>query len=209
MTDWMIRGPELVTCNCNWGCPCQFNSLPSAGNCRAAIAIRVDEGHFGSTRLNGLSLAALVSWPGAIHQGKGECLPIVDERASPEQRQALLAILSGQETQPGATVFAVFASTFETVHEPIFKPISIEIDLEGRVARVEVPGVLEASAEPIRNPVTGAPHRARVNLPQGFEYRMAEYASGAARSHGPIQLNFAGRHAHLANLHMTGEGVLD
>jgi hypothetical protein len=209
MTDWRIRGPEIVTCNCSWGCPCQFNSLPSEGNCQAAIAIRIDEGHFGPTRLDGLSVVVLAAWPGAIHEGRGECLPVVDERASPEQRQALLTILSGQETEPGATAFAVFASTFEKVHEPLFKPIRIEVDLERRVGRVEVPGVLEASAEPIRNPVTGAPHRARVTLPEGFEYRTAEFASGTTRSHGAIQLNLAGRHAHLAQLHMTGQGVVD
>ncbi len=69
-TDWMIRGPEIASCNCNYGCPCQFNSLPSDGTCRAA------------------------AWPGAIHQGHGEILPIVDERASAEQREALLKIMS-------------------------------------------------------------------------------------------------------------------
>jgi hypothetical protein len=209
MIDWKIRGPEIVICNCNWGCPCQFNSLPSEGNCRAAIAIRIDEGHFGSTRLDGLSAVILVAWPGAIHEGRGECLPVVDERASPEQREALLTILSGQESEPGATAFAVFASTFEKVHEPVFKRIAIEADVDGRIGRVEVPGLLEGSAEPIRNPVTGAPHSARITLPHGFEYRTAEVASGTARSKGPIQLNRASRHAPLAQLHMTGQGVID
>ena len=209
MIDWKIRGPEIVICNCSWGCPCQFNSLPSEGNCRAAIAIRIDEGHFGKTRLDGLSVAVLVAWPGAIHEGRGQCLPVIDERASPEQREALLTILSGQESEPGATVFGVFASTFEKVHEPLSKRISIELDVDGRKGRVVVPGLLESSAEPIRNPVTGAAHRARVNLPEGFEYRTAEFASGTVRAQGPIQLDIRGRHAHLAHLHMTGQGVVD
>jgi hypothetical protein len=67
--------------------------------------------------------------------------------------------------------------------------------------------VLESSAEPIRNPVTGAAHRARVTLPEGFEYHTAEFASGTVRAQGPIQLDITGRHAHLAQLHMTGQGV--
>jgi hypothetical protein len=209
MIDWKIRGPEIVICNCSYGCPCQFNSLPTEGNCRAAIAIRIDEGHFGKTRLDGLSVAVLVAWPGAIHEGRGQCLPVIDERASPEQREALLTILSGQESEPGATVFGVFASTFEKVHEPLSKPISIELDVDGRTGRVVVPGLLESSAEPIRNPVTGAEHRARVTLPEGFEYRTAEFASGTVRAQGPIQIDIKGRHAHLADLHMTGRGVLD
>jgi hypothetical protein len=207
MIDWKIRGPEVVICNCSFGCPCQFNSLPTEGNCRAAIAIRIDEGHFGKTRLDGLSVVVLAAWPGAIHEGRGQCLPVIDERASPEQREALLTILSGQESEPGATVFGVFASTFEKVHEPLSKPISIDLDVEGRVGQVKVPGLLESSAEPIRNPVTGAVHRARVTLPEGFEYHTAEFASGTVRAQGPIQLDITGRHAHLAQLHMTGQGV--
>ncbi len=209
MTEWKIRGPEIVTCNCNYGCPCQFNALPSEGNCRAAFGVRIDEGHFGSTRLDGLSLVALLAWPGAIHEGRGQCLPIIDERASPEQREALLTILSGQHSDPGATVFQVFASTLETVHEPIFKPITIEADVDGREGRIVVPGVLQATTEPIRNPVTGAAHRARVTLPQGFEYHTAEFASGTARATGPVPLDVRGRHARLSELHMTGRGVVD
>jgi hypothetical protein len=209
MIDWRLRGPELVTCNCNWGCPCQFNSRPTEGNCRAVFGLRIDEGHFGKTRLDGLSIVALLSWPGAIHEGHGKCQPIVDERANDEQRQALLTIMSGQETDPGATVFSVFASTYETVHEPLFKPISIDVEIGARNARIVVPGMLEATAEPIRNPVTGAAHQARVTLPHGFEYRTAEYASGTAQAKGTIPLGWAGRHAHLSNLHMTGRGVVD
>ena len=51
--DWLIRGPEISTCNCDWGCPCQFNSVPTYGNCRAAVAMRIDEGHFGDIDLTG------------------------------------------------------------------------------------------------------------------------------------------------------------
>lgn len=28
---WLIKGPEIVTCTCDFGCPCQFNSLPTRG----------------------------------------------------------------------------------------------------------------------------------------------------------------------------------
>lgn len=43
--DWMLKGPELTPCNCAWGCPCQFNSLPTNGNCRAAVAMHGFEYH--------------------------------------------------------------------------------------------------------------------------------------------------------------------
>ena len=93
--DWRIKGPELSVCNCQVGCPCQFNALPTHGHCRAAVAMRIDQGHFGDVPLDGLHWVSLVAWPGAIHEGDGQCLAVIDERADERQRTALLTILSG------------------------------------------------------------------------------------------------------------------
>jgi hypothetical protein len=204
--DWMIKGPELATCNCDFSCPCQFNALPTYGDCRAAVAMRIDEGHFGDVPLAGLSWVTLVAWPGPIHEGNGECLPVIDERADERQREALLKILAGEETAPGATIFSVFVTTFTTIHPPQFRPIEFSADIAARVGHFAVPGLIEAKAGPILNPVTGRPHRARVVLPEGFEYREAEYADGAARAGAPVTLDWASGHAHFAMLHMTPHG---
>jgi hypothetical protein len=40
--DWRIKGPQLSTCNCQVGCPCQFNALPTHGDCRAADPLALD-----------------------------------------------------------------------------------------------------------------------------------------------------------------------
>lgn len=205
--DWRIRGPSMTNCNCAWGCPCQFNALPTNGDCRAVVAMQVDEGHFGDVDLSGRRFAVLVAWPGAIHEGNGEALPIVDDGADERQREALLTIVSGGETEPGATIFNVFATTFATVHEPQFKPIDFDWDMEARKGRIRIEGLVESTIGPIRNPVTGDEHRAKVVLPHGFEYREAEYASGSARAAGPIALDFQDRHAHLAVLDMSPTGV--
>src|SRR5205085_12520038 len=37
--EWRVKATELANCNCAYGCPCQFNSLPTHGNCRAAVAM--------------------------------------------------------------------------------------------------------------------------------------------------------------------------
>jgi len=206
--DWRIRGPEIATCNCNYGCPCQFNALPSNGNCRASMAIRIDEGHFGKVRLDGLKVAAVLAWPGAVHEGHGEAQIIIDDRATPEQRDALMTIVSGQETEPFATFFAVYTAMCEKFHEPLSRPIEFKVDQEERTASFSVAGVVEAKTEPIRNPVTGNPHRARVTLPHGFEYNEAEYASSTWKSMGAIANDFDKRHAHLAMIHIGPNGVI-
>src|SRR5690606_12627021 len=137
--------------------------------------------------LDGLKAVAILAWPGAIHEGHGEVLPIVDECATAEQRKALLKILGGEETEEFATISNVVKATTDTVHEPLFKPIAFESDEDARIGRFSVEGIVEATAEPILNPVTGQPHRAKVVLPQGFEYLEAEYASSSTRTTGPIE----------------------
>jgi hypothetical protein len=101
--------------------------LPTHGDCRAVVGIQIDTGHHGNTRLDGLKVAGIFKWPGPIHEGNGEAAIVIDERATAPQREALLRILSGQDTEPGATIFNVFASTLVKLHEPIFSKIDFEV----------------------------------------------------------------------------------
>src|SRR5689334_22514813 len=109
MESWTLHGREFANCNCAYGCPCQFNALPTHGNCRAVVGIQVDKGNHGSVKLDGLRMAGIFRWPGPIHEGNGEAQPIVDVRADAAQRTAILKIMGGQDTKPGATMFNVFA----------------------------------------------------------------------------------------------------
>jgi hypothetical protein len=208
MTEWMIKGPEIATCNCDYSCPCQFNALPTYGDCRAAVAMRIDKGHYGKVKLDGLHWAALAAWPKAIHEGHGEILPIVDERATEEQRNALLTIMSGQDSEPGANFFQVFSTTIEKVHDPLFLPITFEVDMKSCEGHFSVPDVVQTKTHPIRNQVTGQPHHAKLVLREGFEFIEAEFAAGTTRSHGAITLDNKDKHAHIAMLHMTGTGIV-
>jgi len=207
-TKWTIKGREFVHCNCAAGCPCQFNSLPTHGDCKAVAAIQIEEGQHGGTDLSGLRIGMIVKWPGAIHEGRGQVVPIVDERADDKQREALLRIMSGLDTVPGSTFFHVFSQTFEKVHDPVFAPINLDVDVDGRTAKLEVPGWIEARGEPIKNPVTGEEHRARIHLPEGFEYDVCEVGQGWAKTQGPLDVQLEGSHAQFAKLHMTESGVV-
>ncbi len=180
--DWMIKGPKIGGCNCAYGCPCEFNALPTNGDCEGVEAMEIEEGWFGEVRLDGLRFAAAYRWPGAVHQGGGVSQGYIDERATEEQVDALFKILGGEEQKP-TTVFNIYGSTMDTELDPVFAPIEFACDIAARTASFSVPGHLEFSAEPIRNPVTGAPHRALIRLPEGFEFREAEMASGAFKGH--------------------------
>ena len=170
-TPWRIVAEETVSCNCAWGCPCQFNALPTHGRCEAIAAIRIREGHYGETKLNGVTFAAAYWWPGAIHEGNGIAQLVIDEKATPAQRTAILNIASGKE---GGTFFEIFASVVSQALEPMFVPIELKSDADKRVATLNVPGLGGFRMEPIKNPMTGEEHRARIQLPDGFEYKVAE-----------------------------------
>ena len=205
---WMLKGRNFSHCNCNYGCPCQFNALPNKGFCEAVMGLAIEEGHHGATRLDGLKFGGVFHWPGPIHEGHGEAQPVVDARATPAQREAILRIMSGQDTEPGATFFQVFASTLDKVHDPVFADIDLDIDIDARRARYVVPGLIEARGEPILNPVTREQHRVRIDMPGGFEFTQAEAGRGWARTRGAIPLALTDSHAHFARLHMTGTGVM-
>jgi hypothetical protein len=204
---WSIEGPHFVNCNCDYGCPCQFWGRPTDGTCRAVLAWRIDEGHYGDVRLDHLCAINTYAWPGPIHEGKGIMQSIVDERANEAQRRALVAILQGEGAEAGVVMYQIYRSMCTTVHEPLFKPIHLDVDIDALTARLSVPGLLETTLEPIRNKATGAPHRARIDLPFGKEFALAEVASGTTRATGKISLDFAHTHAHLVRNRLTSRGV--
>jgi hypothetical protein len=208
MTTWEIEARELINCSCSYGCPCQFSALPSNGKCEAIGGIVIDKGYHGDVRLDGSKIAFVLAWPGAIHEGKGRCQPIVDASASDAQRNALLRIMSGLDTEPFATMFAVFATTYEKVFDPIFTPIEAEIDVDARRGKITAKGVLELEGRPIRNPVSGNDHRARIDLPNGFEYELAEVGSASSHSSGNLPLTLQDSYAQFAHLHLGNRGVV-
>ena len=208
MTAWELKGRELVNCTCEYGCNCQFNALPDKGHCYAVAGIAIDEGFFGDTRLDGLRIAAIFKWPRAIHEGDGEAIAFVDERADADQRNALLRIMTGQDTAPFATMFAVYASTVTKMHDPVFIAVDLDIDVDARKGRVFVKDYIETTGRPIRSPVTGEDSRAQIALPAGFEYEVAEIGSASSRTTGPVRVEIEDKYGQFARIHLNNNGVV-
>ncbi len=208
MIDWYLEGPSYGNCNCDWACPCQFESLPTHGNCRGFEALRVDKGHFGDVRLDGLYAAQFYAWPGAIFEGKGEIQSVIDERADEAQRDALLNILSGKHTNEAATHWWVFHAMSDTIHTPLFKPFEFDVDIEKRSARVVIPGVVESLGSPIRSPATGDEHRVRIDMPNGIEFAIAEIGNGSTDASAAVNLNLENTYGQWHFLRHNGTGIV-
>jgi hypothetical protein len=116
--------------------------------------------------------------------------------------------MTGQDTDPFATMFAVYASTVTNMHEPVFTDIDFEVDVEGRSARLHIDGYVDMVGEPIRNKVTGEESRAQIVLPAGFEYAVADIGSASSRTTGPVQVEMKDSYGQFANLHLGSHGVI-
>ena len=207
--DWQIKGKEFANCNCSYGCPCQFNALPTHGFCCAVAGFQIEQGRFGDVKLDGLRAAGLYRWPGPVHEGNGTMQLIVDKSADARQREALLKIMNGQETEQFATMWFVFSAMAPNKLEPVFEKIDFEVDVDARRARLVIPGIVESVGEPIKNPVTGLEHRARIDIPHGFEYRLAEIGSGRTTTSGKIKLDLKDTYGQFARIHLSNKGIVD
>ena len=123
-TTWRTKSTLLQACNCDWGCPCNFNAPPTFESCDGTWIGHIDEGSYGNASLNGLNFSVGAHWPKAIHLGNGEGFILVDERADQAQREDLLAILTGKVGGP----FGILANTISKMHEPQFVPFDMRGD---------------------------------------------------------------------------------
>ena len=202
-TPWRIAGEEAVTCNCAWGCPCQFNAAPTLGHCQALAVHEIREGNYGSVSLAGIRFAQIVSWPARLDQGNGTRLVVIDEKASTEQRDVIATLFKG--TQGGA-YFEIFAAICPNTAPPVFKPIHFTTDRQSRKATLRIDGLAEFGTDAIRNPVDGSEHRAKIVLPTGFEYKEAEMGNAlrsSAKGGGVLDFQYADTYAQLNSFDWT------
>jgi hypothetical protein len=206
--QWMIRGVEFGNCNCAWGCPCQFGSPTTHGHCEALVTGHIEEGRFNDISLDGIDWALLLYWPGEISEGNGREQAIIDERADPGQREALRKILHGEATTPGATHFFVYNSTMAEVLDTLYAPIELDIDVDARMANVNIASLVEAAGRPIISRFSGQPVRSGISLPGGFEYTFAEMGNGNSKVRAGIKLDLTDSYGQFNVLHVNQDGVI-
>jgi hypothetical protein len=168
MAEWWWKADLLESCNCaEFGCGCNYTSMPTHGDCKAILTWSIEEGAFGEERLDRLGLALLLTWPGAIHEGNGHAIVYVDARANEAQRAGLAAIGSGEAGAGGP--FEVFATTYVEPPEVVHGPLTLE--REEHDARVSLGELGEVNFEPIRDVMDGSPSLVHWVKATGFLWR--------------------------------------
>lgn len=187
--SWHLSGEVLIACNCDYGCPCNFNARPTTGDCEGGWFWSIADGEVGGTDLSGRSLAVFADWPGAIHEGGGRASAYVDDGADDAQAEALGSVLRGEVGGP----WAIFINTYE-LDGPHRAPFTVEFAEHASTAKVG--GVAELELEPIRNPVSGAEAHPEMVLPEGIVVKRGGLAASKVfRVHDGVEYDHSGQYA--------------
>ncbi|MDH3461321.1 MAG: DUF1326 domain-containing protein [Burkholderiaceae bacterium] len=206
MTKWSFEADYFTACNCDWGCPCNFNAPPTEGRCMGWGAWHITKGQFGTTQLDGTRFALYYKFPGPVDQGQGTASAYVDSSATAEQRQALEAIGTGAA---GGGVFALFGEQLVTTWLPT-KFVAIEFDFREGVGRVRIGGFGEAECELLSYP-DGTVIRPWTELPHGIEYKRALMTNAKRwwwRDDAHLLASYANKYGALAKVRFTQDGCV-
>ena len=150
-TSWRMRGDVMEACSCATTCPCNFGSDPTPLPCEVVIGWRIQDGNYGNTRLDGLSVVLYGRIPGNVFQGNWTVGVYLDQRASQPQAQALGDIFAGNAGGWPAMLSSLIGNLLPPKQVPIqFQTVDGEHN-------ITIPGLLEVGSERVPNPLPGQP----------------------------------------------------
>ena len=170
MTAWQLTGDVLIACNCDWGCPCNFNARPSRGKCEGGWIWMIERGRVDATDVSGLGIALFADWPGAIHEGGGRAACYLDDRATEDQQRALTSVLRGELGGP----WGIFSKTYDLAGP---EPVPFDVHLADYGSRATIGHAVELQVQAMRNPVTQAEVHPEMVLPEGLVVKQGKLAA--------------------------------
>jgi hypothetical protein len=158
-------------------------------------------------RLDGLKVVGLFGWPKTIPP-RATVTPSSSSMSGRRKSSAGRCCRSyrGDSTDLGRTIWNVFAATSAEVLPPLFNPLEVAIDVEARKGKGD--GRLSHEDGRRANPQSRhwAEHCARIDLPDGIEYSIAETA--VTKAAGPIPIAFESSYGQLGHIHLNNQGIV-
>ncbi|MPZ24362.1 MAG: DUF1326 domain-containing protein [Dehalococcoidia bacterium] len=202
-TTWKMKGTVIGACSCDWGCPCNFDARPTQGWCHGNYNFFVEQGNSNGVSLDGAGFALAAEIPGAVHEGNIRALPILDEKLTPAQMEALGPILGGGLGGP----FAILASLITEQLDP--QVVAVDWKLDGPNSRVKWGEILEVELEMIKNPVTGEESGFTLDFSNGLLTDSAELMTTRAfrLSHPEMSYDHSGQYGELFRFDYSGGSI--
>ena len=194
---WSMKGDWLNSCNCDSGCPCLFWSDPTQGHCDAIDVFHINEGEYGTTKLNGLNIVMASKAPGNMWKGNWTVATYFDKNSDAKQKEALEAIFSGKAGGAIGELLKLIGTNLGT------KWTEIKADVKNRSA--EIPGIMNFRMEPNlggdqKNAISISNHPMSPGLGTVF---MAKATASAYKDHA-FKFENTGKDANWATFHFSG-----
>jgi len=203
--NWTFEADYFTACNCDWGCPCNFNARPTEGRCIGWGAWRIITGRFGGTSLDGTRFALYYDFPGPVEHGQGTARAYVDSSLAAEQQRALEAIGSGKA---GGGFFDLFGTQLVTTWLPT-KFVPIEFEFSNGDGRVRIADLAEAESQLLAYP-DGSVIEPWLELPHGIEYKKG-LMTNARRwwwRDGELLASYRNKYGAFARVKFTDQGCV-
>ena len=144
---WRIKADYVETCNCDYGCPCNFSGFPTGSFSRALTLYHIQSGNYGDVKVDNLDIVTAYSWPKVIHEGNGNFQLFNTEKAREDQIKAIINIFSSHAKEE--CPFALFAGTIKYSLDPQFVDITVNVD--GKKSSFSMPDVMDVQVESFKN----------------------------------------------------------
>ena len=179
-TKWQVEGQYYENCSCDFVCPCvpgQMTVKPTKGSCTFVMGFKIERGHFGGVSLDGLGFVVVGVTPEEMVKGNWSVGVVVDDRASPEQRDAIAGIASGGAGGPMAALSGLVGKLLGVESAPLeFKREgnSWSVNATGKI-RIAGHGAtgLNADASPMQLTNTGHPAADTFSLARAMDSRLS------------------------------------
>jgi hypothetical protein len=154
---WNLSRTYFETCSCDLMCACNFSFDHGAtyDYCRVTLVFNITDGQIEGTDVSGLKVAAIADTPKVMSDGNWRLGMFVDENASDEQMEKLVAVFGGQKGGPMAglaplvsEMLGVERASIEVVEEGLRHSVKIGDAIDFEIEDIVPFGV--ETGEPVR-----------------------------------------------------------
>jgi hypothetical protein len=114
-----LEGSLLEVCTCDVLCPCWIGEDPDNGDCESVVAYHFDRGTIRGIDVSGLTVASAVYIPGNVLAGNWKQVLFIDDDASDEQHEAIVAMMTGELGGPMADLAGLVGERLAIERAPI------------------------------------------------------------------------------------------
>jgi hypothetical protein len=145
-----LEGRLLEVCTCKILCPCWVGEDPDFGTCDGVLAWHFDKGSIDGVDVTGRTFVILTHIPGNILKGNWRIRVYIDDKATEQQKDALLKVWTGKAGGPIADL-AKLVGTVDAV-----ELVPVTFDIKGAMGTLKIGEAVSATLTPFQG-ATGQP----------------------------------------------------